>query len=70
MNGVVPLQTGDVVRLLTPGGGGYGDAMLRDYSAVANDLRYGKISLEYAEANYALPGQTSDPTKETGSGSE
>lgn len=42
--GVDPLEKGDIVRIETPGGGGYGDAGERSDAALAADLRDGKIT--------------------------
>lgn len=41
---VLDVNTGDIVSILTPGGGGYGDPMRRDPQAVAEDLRRGFIT--------------------------
>ncbi len=38
----------------TPGGGGYGSALMRDPEAVLEDVRNGKVSLERAEAIYGV----------------
>jgi len=40
----IKLRHGQRVRLETPGGGGYGDASLRNEENIANDLRQGYIS--------------------------
>lgn len=40
----VPLGTGDVVELRTPGGGGYGDPRERDPALLARDVRRGYVS--------------------------
>ena len=37
----IKLRPGDLVRLYTPGGGGYGDALKRDPALVAEDVRKG-----------------------------
>jgi len=42
--GVDALKKGDIVRIETPGGGGYGVAAERDDRALAADLRDGKIT--------------------------
>jgi N-methylhydantoinase B len=47
-----PLQTGDVFRLVSPGGGGWGDAMKRDPEAVLDDVREGYVSAEAAAERY------------------
>ena len=46
------LPPGAVVSVRTPGAGGYGDPADRDPSAVARDLRLGKISSEAAREVY------------------
>ena len=43
-----PLANGDVLRVMTPGGGGYGEPSRRDRAAVKRDLREGKITAEAA----------------------
>ena len=48
----VILQAGDRIVSHIPGGGGYGDPMERDRSAVETDLRNGLISAEHAEKHY------------------
>jgi N-methylhydantoinase B len=44
-----PLREGDVFRLDTPGGGGYGDPLRRDPERVLRDVREGDVSAEAAE---------------------
>lgn len=46
------LMRGDVVRIITGGGGGWGDPALRDRAAIAADLRAGLITAETARASY------------------
>jgi N-methylhydantoinase B len=53
-----PLANGDVLRVITPGGGGYGDPSTRDPQAVKRDLVEGKISAKAAREEY---GRGSDP---------
>lgn len=48
------LREGDVVSVRTPGGGGYGDPGERDPSAVARDVRLGKVSVEAAGEDYGV----------------
>ena len=43
-----PLQAGDLFRLDTPGGGGYGDALAREPERVLADVREGNVSAEAA----------------------
>ena len=40
----IVLNPGDRVRVRTPGGGGYGDPVLRDASLVAEDVALGRYS--------------------------
>jgi N-methylhydantoinase B len=49
-----PLLAGDVFRLDTPGGGGYGDARARDPERVLCDVREGAVSREAAERNFGV----------------
>jgi len=46
------LKRGDLLRIETPGGGGYGDPHKRDRQAVTADLSSGKISLTEARRSY------------------
>ena len=50
--GVDELRKGDVVRIETPGGGGFGPASARDVAALAADLRDGKISEEFIRKEF------------------
>ncbi len=45
----IALLPGDLVRVRTPGGGGYGDPALRDPAAVAEDVRLGRYSKDDAK---------------------
>jgi len=47
-----PLANGDLLRVITPGGGGYGDPSERDPAAVKRDLIEGKISATAAREIY------------------
>ncbi len=47
-----PLANGDVLRVVSPGGGGYGDPRDRDPAAVKRDLIEGKISAAAAREIY------------------
>jgi N-methylhydantoinase B len=49
-----PLKAGDVFRLDTPGGGGYGDAFTREPERVLDDVRQGQVSPEAAERDYGV----------------
>ncbi|MBW1596151.1 hydantoinase B/oxoprolinase family protein [Streptomyces sp. JJ38] len=62
----VPLHAGDVVRCMTGGGGGYGDAAARDPEAVRGDLLDGQISPGHAEAVYGTPAHAGSAGHRTG----
>ncbi len=49
-----PLKAGDVFRLDTPGGGGYGDPLARLAERVLADVREGTVSAEAAERDYGV----------------
>jgi N-methylhydantoinase B len=49
-----PLQAGDVFRLDTPGGGGYGDPLARDPERVLRDVREGDVSVAAAAERYGV----------------
>lgn len=56
----VRAKAGDVITIMTPGGGGYGDPFERDPAAVAWDVRRGLVSIAAAEQEYGvrfLPGE-------------
>ncbi len=57
------LRPGDRVRILTPGGGGFGDPLERDAAAVAEDVRYGYIGAATAREVYGvvLVGEPPEP---------
>lgn len=48
----VSIRRGDRVRLVTPGGGGYGEPAKRDPAAVAEDVREGYVSKAAAQKHY------------------
>jgi N-methylhydantoinase B/oxoprolinase/acetone carboxylase alpha subunit len=50
----VYLQRGDRIRVVTSGGGGYGDPLERDLERIAEDLRQGFISAAQAAEDYGL----------------
>lgn len=54
LKGFVTLRAGDQVRILTAGGGGYGQAMKREVGRVMDDLRLGYISASSARHVYGL----------------
>jgi len=49
-----PLKAGDIFRLDTPGGGGYGDPLARDPERVLADVREGIVSPAAAEQAYGV----------------
>ncbi len=51
-----PLEYGDVLRVVSPGGGGYGKPTERDPAAIEHDLAEGKISLAAAREVYSRKG--------------
>ena len=48
----IQLQTGDIIELSTPGGGGYGDPQQRSREAVQRDLDRGYLTAEAARRLY------------------
>ena len=50
----VPLRQGDLVRLVTSGGGGYGDPLERDPELVRSDAMKGLITVRHAEEIYGV----------------
>jgi N-methylhydantoinase B/oxoprolinase/acetone carboxylase alpha subunit len=53
----IRLHPGDQVKLVMPGGGGYGDPLRRDRSMVERDLNEGFITREQAVAAYGYRGE-------------
>jgi N-methylhydantoinase B len=51
----IPLKTGDLLRIVSPGGGGYGNPKERTPEAIACDVREGKVTPQAARAVYGLP---------------
>ncbi|GGL29935.1 hydantoinase B/oxoprolinase family protein [Phycicoccus endophyticus] len=58
-----PVRAGEVIRIRTTGGGGWGDPLERPYAEVERDLRWGKVSFEGARADYGVvaSGTREDP---------
>lgn len=52
--GAFPLEKGDIVRMESSGGGGYGDPLLRAPDRVQRDVTLGYISDAQAEARYGV----------------
>ncbi len=49
-----PVRAGQVIRIRTTGGGGWGDPLERTYDEVERDLRWGKVSFDGARADYGV----------------
>jgi N-methylhydantoinase B len=49
-----PVMAGEVIRIRTTGGGGWGDPLDRPPGEVARDVRWGKVSLAGAERDYGV----------------
>jgi N-methylhydantoinase B len=67
MDGLVddhPVRAGEVVRIRTTGGGGWGDPLNRPPEKVAADVRDGKVSAEGARDDYGvvLAGTPEEPS--------
>ena len=50
----VPIQSGDLLRIMTPGGGGWGDPLDREPERVLQDVRLGQVSLDSARHDYGI----------------
>ncbi len=48
------VKAGQVIRIRTTGGGGWGDPLERPYDEVERDLRWGKISFDGARRDYGV----------------
>jgi N-methylhydantoinase B len=47
-----PVRAGEVIRIRTTGGGGWGDPLDRPYADVQRDVRWRKVSVDGAAADY------------------
>lgn len=56
----IPVKAGDVLRVLSPGGGGWGDPLEREVEAVRQDVRRGLVSSEAASDVYGVVFQPFD----------
>jgi N-methylhydantoinase B len=58
-----PVRAGEVIRIRTTGGGGWGDPLDRPVVDVLRDLRWGKVSVDGARADYGVVvgGDADDP---------
>lgn len=50
----LPLKKGDIIRVTTPGAGGYGDPRKRSPEKVLKDVREKKVSIEAAREQYGV----------------
>jgi N-methylhydantoinase B len=49
-----PVRAGEVIRIRTTGGGGWGDPLERPYDEVLRDVRWRKVSIEGARDDYGV----------------
>jgi N-methylhydantoinase B len=49
-----PVRAGEVIRIRTTGGGGWGDPLDRPYDGVLRDVRWRKVSVSGAAADYGV----------------
>lgn len=49
-----PVRAGEVIRIRTTGGGGWGDPLERDVALVVRDVLWGKVSLAGAHGDYGV----------------
>lgn len=59
-----PVRAGEVIRIRTTGGGGWGDPLTRPADEVLQDVRWRKVSVDGARRDYGvvLTGAPADPT--------
>lgn len=50
----IPLSKGDVIKVYTPGSGGYGNPYNRPINKVLNDVIESKVSIEKSESEYGV----------------
>ena len=48
------MRAGEVIRIRTTGGGGWGDPLERPYDEVARDVLWGKVSVAGAREDYGV----------------
>jgi N-methylhydantoinase B len=58
-SGVV-INNNDIIRVITANGAGYGDPKLRSREAIANDIKNGYVTAEYASKVYNYKGEAND----------
>jgi N-methylhydantoinase B len=49
-----PVKAGEVIRIRTTGGGGWGDPLEREVAAVLRDVEWAKVSIEGARSDYGV----------------
>ncbi len=49
-----PVRAGEIIRIRTTGGGGWGDPLDRPYNEVLRDVRWGKVSVAGARDDYGV----------------
>ncbi|HEX5877908.1 MAG TPA: hydantoinase B/oxoprolinase family protein [Actinomycetota bacterium] len=49
-----PVRAGELIRIRTTGGGGWGDPLDRPYDEVVRDVRWGKVSVAGARDDYGV----------------
>jgi N-methylhydantoinase B len=49
-----PVVAGEVIRIRTTGGGGWGDPLERQYADVRRDVAWGKVSIDGAREDYGV----------------
>jgi N-methylhydantoinase B len=49
-----PVRAGEIIRIRTTGGGGWGDPLDRPYDEVRMDIAWGKVSVDGAWVDYAV----------------
>jgi N-methylhydantoinase B len=54
LSDAVPVKAGEVIRIRTTGGGGWGDPLTRPYEDVERDLRWGKVTFAGALNDYGV----------------
>ena len=57
------LKKGDIIRVYTPGAGGYGDPLKRPIDKVIKDIIESKVSIEEARENYGVVVKINEKTK-------
>ncbi|MFP5334230.1 MAG: hydantoinase B/oxoprolinase family protein [Actinomycetes bacterium] len=63
-----PVRAGELIRIRTTGGGGWGDPLERPTDEVVRDVRWGKVSLDGARRDYGvvLTGTPDEPVLDAG----